>query len=573
MVQPNGIMGNELKSDMIGGEGSMGLRGQGSLQIPPELASNEIVQRVVSENQDLRDAIRQSNQALRERYEEMLSFRARSREEREFLLGKFREARSLVERLTRDKTGLQRENQELRSSLQLVPDRTTEQEKMEVGEERAPSRESSGGSPSCLGSYNTLTQSMCEAEKPERDSTTAKPREEGGNEFLLLLKERKEELEESLSRMKERNERLEREREELESRLRESERRQGSGGKETSRNAALQSRVESLQKTTAQLERSEARLKLRERELEREGEERAQKLTEQLTKDSEPLKAQVTSLLGELQERQASLESCQRDRSAIEEKLRQVSESRRALEKECELMRKQHSVSLDQLRMKAQDLEAALKLERLTVSEEKRKLAQLQHAYTTLFQDYDQQLKKENANKHKGLDLEDLKTQLQEAENALVLKQELIDKLKEESERNRGALETVPVLTAQAEIYRADFLAERQAREQLHQQKEVLQEQLQQLSAQLEGASRARMEELQQRHLENYRPPLQHPLPQPAAFAPMAGGATVPFSPAQEGGGRRHSYTEEQPDYRCPKCQYQAPDMDTLQIHVMDCIQ
>ncbi|XP_041130395.1 NF-kappa-B essential modulator isoform X3 [Polyodon spathula] len=530
----------------------------------------------------------------------MLSFRARSREEREFLLGKFREARSLVERLTRDKTGLQRENQELRSSLQLVPDRTTEQEKMEVGEERAPSRESSGGSPSCLGSYNTLTQSMCEAEKPERDSTTAKPREEGGNEFLLLLKERKEELEESLSRMKERNERLEREREELESRLRESERRQGSGGKETSsgedsassdewkklvlelrekiqeserRNAALQSRVESLQKTTAQLERSEARLKLRERELEREGEERAQKLTEQLTKDSEPLKAQVTSLLGELQERQASLESCQRDRSAIEEKLRQVSESRRALEKECELMRKQHSVSLDQLRMKAQDLEAALKLERLTVSEEKRKLAQLQHAYTTLFQDYDQQLKKENANKHKGLDLEDLKTQLQEAENALVLKQELIDKLKEESERNRGALETVPVLTAQAEIYRADFLAERQAREQLHQQKEVLQEQLQQLSAQLEGASRARMEELQQRHLENYRPPLQHPLPQPAAFAPMAGGATVPFSPAQEGGGRRHSYTEEQPDYRCPKCQYQAPDMDTLQIHVMDCIQ
>lgn len=30
---------------------------------------------------------------------------------------------------------------------------------------------------------------------------------------------------------------------------------------------------------------------------------------------------------------------------------------------------------------------------------------------------------------------------------------------------------------------------------------------------------------------------------------------------------------EELPDLCCPKCKYQAPDMDTLQIHVMDCIQ
>lgn len=27
------------------------------------------------------------------------------------------------------------------------------------------------------------------------------------------------------------------------------------------------------------------------------------------------------------------------------------------------------------------------------------------------------------------------------------------------------------------------------------------------------------------------------------------------------------------PEYQCPKCNYNAPDMDTLQIHVMDCIQ
>lgn len=30
---------------------------------------------------------------------------------------------------------------------------------------------------------------------------------------------------------------------------------------------------------------------------------------------------------------------------------------------------------------------------------------------------------------------------------------------------------------------------------------------------------------------------------------------------------------EEPPDFCCPKCQYKAPDMDTLQIHVMECIE
>lgn len=36
---------------------------------------------------------------------------------------------------------------------------------------------------------------------------------------------------------------------------------------------------------------------------------------------------------------------------------------------------------------------------------------------------------------------------------------------------------------------------------------------------------------------------------------------------------QRRSPPEEPPDFCCPKCQYQAPDMDTLQIHVMECIE
>ncbi|XP_041331206.1 NF-kappa-B essential modulator [Pyrgilauda ruficollis] len=60
---------------------------------------------------------------------------------------------------------------------------------------------------------------------------------------------------------------------------------------------------------------------------------------------------------------------------------------------------------------------------------------------------------------------------------------------------------------------------------------------------------RARLEEMRNRHSE--------PAPAPAP----AGGFGGLLPPPEEG-----------PDLCCPKCQYKAPDMDTLQIHVMDCI-
>lgn len=60
---------------------------------------------------------------------------------------------------------------------------------------------------------------------------------------------------------------------------------------------------------------------------------------------------------------------------------------------------------------------------------------------------------------------------------------------------------------------------------------------------------------------------------------PGAGFNTAPPAPSfrnqglMPGGDPGVAGAEELPDLCCPKCQYQAPDMDTLQIHVMDCIQ
>ncbi|MEQ2285549.1 hypothetical protein AMECASPLE_033060 [Ameca splendens] len=124
----------------------------------------------------------------------------------------------------------------------------------------------------------------------------------------------------------------------------------------------------------------------------------------------------------------------------LEEKLVSKVKALQAAERELDQQRKQHHVAMDKLLLQVQSLESALKAERHVVTEEKKKLSQLQHAYTCLFRDYDCKLKSEGG---------DLSSRLEEAERALAIKQDLIDKLKEEVEQQKGSLETVPVLTAQ----------------------------------------------------------------------------------------------------------------------------
>ncbi|XP_045548778.1 NF-kappa-B essential modulator isoform X2 [Salmo salar] len=525
-----------------------------ALQVPAELAANEVVSRLLGDNQQLREALQRSNQALRERCEEMEEWQRRSREEREFLSCRFQEARALVERLAMENHSL--------TSL------------------------ASSSSPSNPGPNQGLL-----VNGPSHGSETNGPMASslpagGGKDFVQLLKSHKEKLEEVMRDLMRRNEELEKKRDEGERerdclrRSVEQLRTKLSGGvtEETvqrsdaapssdsshlaklteqlqatqGRYRELQEKLDSLQKTSAQRDRTEVLLKQKDKDC------------TQLAKDGEALKAQVTSLLGELRERQNCLDRSQQDRNILDDRLSSTREALAASEREMEQQRKQHSVTVDKLLLQTHNLETALKTDRLVITEERRKLAQLQHAYTCLFKDYDCKLKTEGG---------DMVVRLEEAERALALKQDLIDKLKEEVEQHRGSLETVPVLTAQAEIYKADFLAEREAREKLNQRKEELQDQLNRALAEMERlkqeeASRARMEKMQQRHLEVFRPPRPHITPQPGNTFNTSSRSVGLSAEGVAGGG-----AEELPDYRCPKCQYQAPDMDTLQIHVMDCIQ
>ncbi|XP_029683740.1 NF-kappa-B essential modulator isoform X6 [Takifugu rubripes] len=529
--QPEGPMQWDMSADESGGV----------LRVPPELAANEVFTRLLSDNQQLRETLRRSNLALRQRCEEMEGWQRRSREDREFLSCRFQEARALVERLAE-------ENHSLRGVVNGPASSSPPSSQAEDLQGPPPPKGPVDGA-------QTLEQrDGTRLEEADQCTQTTPPRSlpvEGANDFLQLLKSHKEKLEEGMRDLRRKNEEVERERDESE-KERERMRRcieqlwsklaqaQTTGAAEEAvqqRSEAqhssdwyreLEEKLDYLQKSSAQRDRTETLLKQKEKDC------------AQLAKDCEALKAQATSLLGELNERQSCLEKSEHERKLLEEKLCSKTKALQGAERELEQQRKQHHVAMDELLLQSQNLEQALKTERHVVTEEKKKLTQLQHAYTCLFKDYDSKLKNE-------LQGGDLCSRLEEAERALALKQDLIDKLKEEVERQKGSLETVPVLTAQAEIYKADFLAEREAREKLNQKKEELQEQLTQALADIdrlkqEATSRACMEQMKLRHREEFTPRPPH-IPPPQGMFP--GGPpfnTVPprllVSYSRSGAGR-----------------------------------
>ncbi|XP_014829123.1 PREDICTED: NF-kappa-B essential modulator isoform X2 [Poecilia mexicana] len=577
--QPDGPMQWDMSGEDSGG----------TLRVPPELAGNEVVTRLLGDNQQLREALRRSNQALRQRCEEMEGWQRRTREEREFLSCRFQEARALVERLAQENHSLQ--------SMVNGPGSSSNHSYSSAQMEASPGLSARNGP---LDEPKTLDQwERKRVEETEQQTQTTPHRSlpaEGANEFLQLLKSHKEKTEEEMREMRRKNEELKRERDEGKEVLERQHRciehlraklfhTQTSSNEEAvqlrseaqhtsdcsslaklteqlqatqGRYRELEEKLDYLQKSSAQRDRTEALLKQKDKDC------------AQLAKDCEALKAQATSLLGELNERQILLQKSDDERKMLEEKLVSKVKALQAAERELEQQRKQHHVTNDKLLLQVQSLESALKSERHVVTEEKKKLSQLQHAYTCLFRDYDSKLKSEGG---------DLSSKLEEAERALAIKQDLIDKLKEEVEQQKGSLETVPVLTAQAEIYKADFLAEREAREKLNQKKEELQEQFTQALAEIdrlkhELTARARLEQMKLKHMDDFPARPTH-IPPQQGF-PGAGFNTVPpnrnhvLAPVIDPAA---AAAADLPDLCCPKCNYLAPDMDTLQIHVMDCIQ
>nr|XP_048316686.1 optineurin isoform X5 [Myodes glareolus] len=280
----------------------------------------------------------------------------------------------------------------------------------------------------------------------------------------------------------------------------------------------------------------------------------------------EILNVRVTSLFKELQEAHTKLSEAELMKKRLQEKCQALERKNSATPSE--LTEKQELVyNNKKLELQVESMRAEIKMEQAKTEDEKSKLATLQSTHNKLLQEHNSALKtieeltKKQAEKVDRMLLQELHEKLELAERALASKQLQMDEMKQTIAKQEEALETMAVLRAQMEVYCSDFHAERAAREKIHEEKEQLALQLAILLKENndleDGGSRQSLMEMQSRH-----------------------GARTSDSDQQayllQRGAEDMSWRQEQPRslpiHSCPKCGEVLPDIDTLQIHVMDCI-
>ncbi|XP_035298721.1 optineurin isoform X3 [Cricetulus griseus] len=287
---------------------------------------------------------------------------------------------------------------------------------------------------------------------------------------------------------------------------------------------------------------------------------------ESVGSEVETLKVGVTALYKELQEAHTKLSEAELMKKRLQEKCQALERKNSATPSE--LSEKQELVySNKKLELQVESMRSEIKMEQAKTEDEKSRLATLQSTHIKLLQEHNSALKtieeltKKQAEKVDKMMLQELHEKLELAERALASKQLQMDQMKQIIAKQEENLETMAVLRAQMEVYCSDFHAERAAREKIHEEKEQLALQLAILLKENndfeDGGSRQSLMEMQSRH-----------------------GARTSDSDQQayllQRGAEDMSWSQQQPQnipiHSCPKCGEILPDIDTLQIHVMDCI-
>lgn len=204
--------------------------------------------------------------------------------------------------------------------------------------------------------------------------------------------------------------------------------------------------------------------------------------------------------------------------------------------------------SIQTLELQVESLKSEMKMEQSKNEDQKKLMAALQELFDKQKFDYEK-LKNAEAEKVPKAQLTQFMGKLEACEEALAKKQLEIDALKEEMRKHAEDAETIGLLKAQIDVYCSDFHAEREARQNIHQEKEDLATQLTLLLEENESLKgRQSIEQLQRRHMPSSDDP--HLVPR----------------------GAENVEPPNRNVYMCPKCDTVVPDMDTLQIHVMECI-
>ncbi|KAG9345755.1 hypothetical protein JZ751_008899 [Albula glossodonta] len=281
----------------------------------------------------------------------------------------------------------------------------------------------------------------------------------------------------------------------------------------------------------------------------------------------ESLKSQMTKLFKELQQAQAKLDDAEDMKKSLHDRCKHMDQDLNTLRTQL-LEKQQVQAENEKLKLQLESIQSMSKMEQKKAEDERTKMALLKEEYTKLYEDYTQQ-KQERKRKESVLSSEEVsqvQARLDAAEQALAVKQQKIDEMKQEIFKKEKELETISVFQAQAEVYSSDFYAERAAREKIHEEKERLAAQLEfvkkqnsQLQEELESLGRQSLSEMQRRHVSR-------------GATPHGGSQPHTLQGGRGADGRDWESQVNIPEHACPKCNEILPDLDSLQIHIMDCI-
>ncbi|KAF7693809.1 optineurin [Silurus meridionalis] len=515
---------------------------------------------LIKENRELKEALKQTNLSMKERFEGLSAWKEKQKEERGFLEKRLEEAKHRV--------------QTLESENELLKKRVQEMEKQHSG------AEGEGGGlqaklealmsqivrlqaeKSDLVALNSELQLKMNQASPE-DSFIEIRIAEGEMNVTRDLPPQKDPSALSMIKFDMAGSRLESE-EQTVSQLLQSLR------IETQQKEQLQLQFQAAQKRIAELEMKEPTSESGTQtslSCVTATKETQSKISEEETAKSasevETLKTQLMNLFKELQQAQSKLDEAENMKKNLQDRCKELEQDLGTLKTQLG-DRAQLQAENDRLKVQLESMQSASKLEQKKVQEERNDLAQLKDAYTKLFEDYEE-LQQENKKRQGNVSREEyseLQTRMAAAEQALADKQQKIDMMKQELCEKDKELETVSVFKAQAEVYSSDFYAERAAREKIHEEKERLAAQLEfikkqniQLQDDMESMGRQSMSEMQRRHVAR-------------------GANPNDSSPHHHLQGGRVDWQQQVniPEHACPKCGEVLPDLDSLQIHIMDCI-
>ncbi|XP_022436245.1 optineurin isoform X1 [Delphinapterus leucas] len=543
---------------------------------PPSLAHpnldtftpHELLQQMrelLTENHQLKEAMKLNNQAMKGRFEELSAWTEKQKEERLFFETQSKEAK---ERLT----ALSLENEKLKQDLGKLKGKTersfevpkaeaepeVEQLKTQVARLQAEKVDLLGivselqlklnsGGPSedsfveirmAEGEADVATKEIKPSPGPTRtDSIDTSKSAEGARNYLEF-----EELTVSqlLLCLREGNQKVER----LELALKEAKERISDFEKKAKDHCEIETQTEGRT----------------------EQEKEEEKGTETVGSEVETLNLQVTTLFKELQEAHTKLSEADLMKKRLQEKCQAL--ERKNSPTPSELNEKQELVYNNRkLELQVESMRSEIKMEQAKTEDEKSKLATLQLTHNRLLQEYNnalkttEELKRRESEKVDKVVLQELSGKLELAEKALASKQLQMDEMKQTIAKQEKDLETMAVLRAQMEVYCSDFHAERAAREKIHEEKEQMALQLAILlkenNAFEDEGSRQSLMEMQSRH------------------GARASDADQQAYLVQRGAEDRNWMQQEQqniPIHSCPKCGEVLPDIDTLLIHVTDCI-